>query len=822
MAKLSEQLPTEQRGMIQVQESPRPAPSFLETLASFGANAIQSIDQANANNRRRKAAEAAAAEDAAKNTAARGAVYAMFGDDPAAMAAHEAAKAAAPGLVNQQEALNQGRGLNPAAVRLRSEATIRQLVGQHPGQEYVILKTLKEFNIDSYAMKEYERAETSIDNQIEDERQMEKKYADSAFELGLGNWYEMTPQERVQVTPTIDQFNRSKALFEQADRTLKMRLNQVDLDEKTRKNLEEQEGELRTRGFLDAMGPRLDSFIRSVTQIVMNPAVSDAERDKQITQLSRFAQIEFPRQFNQAMGLYGVNMTSEQRTLVQGQFDRAMKSLESLLSGPASIVEENKRQVEILKDKAKIDVMEALPFWTYLKESLGTETISTLLSNEVLSDPQVLKRLQNEFKAAINLNPGEERIRMNNLVRILKGDDKLVNLEDPRKEAPVVLKTMKELSLRAPVWNGTDSVSHGDFMRSIENAASVAVEANPQWGFSNLMNISQHFLQKGVIAGMAATTVNREDRTAAINAYQPALQSVYQALSTTRSGDKYYDLVWNNQSAQWQIKWNGKNEIKGGQQTNIVGGLAPVAPGGATAVKPAPSAAIVNQARTLNKIIDVQSRLGMLGWDPSIPAKGVSDRERRLYYGRGILPEAVKQQKAEAAKPKTQQENVDKLIQEFMSGLNATPAYQTGDIADLPSVETIRSKFAGKNNFDELSPIVEREATAAGVPLDIAFRLVSNESSWNSEADSGKAYGPMQISHKTAKLYGIEDLKSIDPIRNIKLGFRILKENYEKFGNWTDAISAYHSGRSLTNAIAGGAHDGLTSTADYVRKIVGG
>lgn len=823
MAELRDKLPTEMKGYVEVQRPPEAAPSFLESLANFGTKAIGAVQEGNAQTRRRKAAEADAAELAAKNAAAAGAVFVKTGDmngNPAVAAAFNAAKDLAPRLVSQQEAANQGRGA-PEALRVRREAMVRELIGRFPGQEYTVLKALKEFGVeDTYATKEYDRAEKQIDTDIERANMIETEYAKSALELGYGDWGHMSEADKAKTRPLVDQYNRGLAAFKQADQLLELKTKEANLTKAQREEADVQEDKLRVRGFMDTMGPMADAFLKNMEQVFQNPELDDATKEKLLTKLGAWGKTELPRAFNQAMGLYGAHMEPSSRELVTSQFERMQKAIDEMLTGNTSVIQANKRMFDLLTTKMGIDVQKALPFWSYLKNAVGGETLSTLFTNDVLGNPETIKKLQTEFQMAQDLAPGEERLRFNNVIKILKGDGKLVDYtpEEVRQHAPLVLKTMNAMARNDAITNGTDEQSHKEFMRTIENTSSVAVEATPQWGVASLKSVAKSLLQPGVFRGLVQTTKNRDERTEAINAYQPALQSVYTSLSSVKSGDKFYDLQWDNTSASWKLKWNGQYQVSGNNANQIVAGLSPVVGGQQTRTKPRPSDGAVEQARLLNLIIDRQTAFSRNGWDPTAPAN-LTDRERRLYYGQGIPHSGMKEDKKN--QPKTAEENVNRMIQEFSAGLNASE-YRKGDVADLPTAADIAKKHEKNPNFAALSPLIEGEAKQIDMPLDVAMRLFDKESGFNPTAESkAGAYGPGQITPATAKLYGVDDIKSLTPEQNVKLAFRILKDNFKKFGNWVDAISAYHSGRSLAAAAAAGASDGLIATKDYVASIAG-
>lgn len=705
MAQLSETLPTVTDSYEKIITPPKPAPSFLEAIADFGSAAIQAQERGAANFAEGQRKRALAAKTSAENDAARGAVLAMFGtDDQPTIDAYNAASQAAPALKNQQTAAAQGRAVNPAAVGVRSEAVIRQLVANHPGQEYTILKTLKEFGIDSYAMKEYERANAAIDAKITEDNREEQKLADSALELGLGVWKDMKPDERAAAIPIILKHNEAMAKLEQADKLATMTLTQTNITEAQKKEAEKTEGELRFRGFADAMGPRFDTFLKSVTQIITDPSLSPTERDANVAKLTAFADVELPRQFNQALSLYGQKMTGEQVTQLTSMFTRTQDALHSLLSGPASEVEKSKRQVELLQNAANIDVMKALPFWNYMKQALGTETLGVLFSNEILSNPDVQKRLQNEFKAASDLAPGEDRLRMQNVVDILKGNVDLKSLSNPQADAPVVLKTMNAMAGQTTIWNGTDSQSHEEFMNAIRNVAGVAVEANAGWGRASLMQIGASLSNRNVFRGMAVTSTNKEERSATINAWQPAAEAVLNGLKQTDPGDKFYNIVFTNTKfgPQFELQWNGKKQfsnIPEGQRIRT--GLN----NPAFAQKPTPSTEAVRQVNLMNSLLGQQTQLAKHGWDPMV-SKDSPEAEIRKFYATGEPTKAMREEaKAEKSKTPSGQESIDSLMKSLIDSFNASPEFQTGDIG---------SKITGAENTTGNPAATNPKSSATG------------------------------------------------------------------------------------------------------------
>src|SRR5690348_4419600 len=83
-------------------------------------------------------------------------------------------------------------------------------------------------------------------------------------------------------------------------------------------------------------------------------------------------------------------------------------------------------------------------------------------------------------------------------------------------------------------------------------------------------------------------------------------------------------------------------------------------------------------------------------------------------------------------------------------------------------------------------------ATQYGVPPELAYRWINQESGFNPYSLSNKgAYGLTQLMPGTAAELGVDPR---DPLQNIQGGFRYLKQQYDKFGNWSHALAAYNAG----------------------------
>lgn len=114
---------------------------------------------------------------------------------------------------------------------------------------------------------------------------------------------------------------------------------------------------------------------------------------------------------------------------------------------------------------------------------------------------------------------------------------------------------------------------------------------------------------------------------------------------------------------------------------------------------------------------------------------------------------------------------------------------------------------------------IEQEALRQGVPPELALAVVRRESNFDPLAvgEDGEI-GLFQIMPPTASelMLAGEMGDPNDPLQNIRGGIAYLRWQYERFGNWGDALTAYNAGGS---AVVSG--DIPLSTQGYVADILG-
>lgn len=107
-------------------------------------------------------------------------------------------------------------------------------------------------------------------------------------------------------------------------------------------------------------------------------------------------------------------------------------------------------------------------------------------------------------------------------------------------------------------------------------------------------------------------------------------------------------------------------------------------------------------------------------------------------------------------------------------------------------------------------------AAAYGVPPEIALAVAQRESGFQSWVVGGKGeLGVMQILPATAAALGVN---AADPETNIKAGVGLLRDNYNRFQDWSYALAAYNCGPTCA---AKGPDHWPPGTRNYVAAITG-
>jgi len=153
------------------------------------------------------------------------------------------------------------------------------------------------------------------------------------------------------------------------------------------------------------------------------------------------------------------------------------------------------------------------------------------------------------------------------------------------------------------------------------------------------------------------------------------------------------------------------------------------------------------------------------------------------------------------------------------SGSGAASARDTGPFSATASAmeyEKQMSKWITPANGQKYEKDFIAASAVHGLPDGLLSRVAYQESRYNPKAKSPVgAIGLMQFMPATAKDFGIDPL---DPIDSIYASARYLKQLYNKFGNWKEAVAAYNWGQG--NVARKGLAKAPAETRNYFAQIL--
>lgn len=121
---------------------------------------------------------------------------------------------------------------------------------------------------------------------------------------------------------------------------------------------------------------------------------------------------------------------------------------------------------------------------------------------------------------------------------------------------------------------------------------------------------------------------------------------------------------------------------------------------------------------------------------------------------------------------------------------------------------------ADRTSFDS---IIEREASANRIPVDLVRAVIQVESNFNTRARSSEgAMGLMQLMPGTAAELGVQN--PYDPAQNIRGGVAYLRQLLDRYGTEELALAAYNAGPEAVGRY-GNRVPPYSETRNYVQRI---
>jgi soluble lytic murein transglycosylase-like protein len=200
-------------------------------------------------------------------------------------------------------------------------------------------------------------------------------------------------------------------------------------------------------------------------------------------------------------------------------------------------------------------------------------------------------------------------------------------------------------------------------------------------------------------------------------------------------------------------------------------------------------------------------------WMDVIRTSGAEYRKKSIAQHESFTAQTEAGKTAKTAEAPEKRAEPEETPEEKSARKNAS-LFDGVDLEGLDGEGFVLPRYKGGNK--EGVSLARQAAAAEGIPEDLFLNLVQQESGFNPSAKSSAgAQGYAQLMPGTAADLGV-DIN--DPVENLRGGARYLKQQYEKFGDWSLALAAYNAGPGAVEK-----HGGIPpykETQNYVKSIL--
>lgn len=838
MADLSARLPSEIDSQKRYIAPSAPAPSILEYIADFGSKTLGVAGVALDHRAQEKDAAAKAQKLSADNDVAKGwlnvagqTVPPEVANDPNAAAAVSSAQSAAPAILKQQTAANQGV-IDPGAAQARMLSMARQVYAKHPGYEAFVFSALKDAGVTDMITQHYKNAEAGLERATiaqEDRHDALAKLAVTKY--GYSDFDTLDTGKKATALAYVSASEEAEHALDLQSKKMDITLKQQNLTDQQRTSLQTQLSTDLAQSTSNYLNKAFTSANLVAFNLLADPVLANdpARLEKAQSHLFSVVIPGMRQMWATKMGPVLLKMTPADREAVNGMFEKQITSFTDMISGPQSVVAANTRIMTDISNTYGIQFAQASPTLMRVQKIVGPTGMATLLDPAIQGNVVLREQLANELKGAI-ADPSKVVSFSELVTHLADGTDlSSFNPDQIKSMAPSSIAATAVLSKNIPATNGTNKEDHKLLVNSIKNTSGIAVDVTPSWGFKNVLTQGKVLNSSGVTRSLFFTSTNKQERDEAIRSWLPATQRTYEALKRSKANDDYYSVQMDPHTMKWGAVWNGQKVTDEGTRRIAVGAGGYEGNGSMMSVQPKPSSAVLEQASTLNAMLNNLSQAGSQKYDDTFQGKSVSYGEARRFYATGEIPAAL-QAPTKSKNGKTPEQNVDDAISHMLDFVNKLPtdtSAASGGGGKLPPALENKAAMdayyagpgkSGAANYQQNAPLVASAAEAHGVPIGVAMNVIHTESKFNPNADSGDAHGLGQISYKEAARRGW-DLKHMSVTENIDKAMFMLAENYKATGNWHDAASMYLTGRTIAKAGNASDKNGTTAT-EYAAAVV--
>lgn len=720
----------------------------------------------------------------------------------------------------------------------------RAVLNRFPDQAEQVLDTWKKMGIDTTLFREGRDAADWADEERESQQRQnedERKFEQTMFERGMNG---IDPELLASGGPNGGPMSREQVIAHglsvaHLDAQLDMQVKRANLQVQTNavnrevvKDAEQQTNRAIEQrlgvGIYNDSAPMISMVQNLMTSISKLP---DAER---LTRWQAFA----PR-IAQKMDNYVEQAIAQARAAgYTGDVDKLRSDMRAtverakgMFAGELSVSTNYMKALDMTTKTLRLNAAQAMPVFSALQAvGINANEMQGVMEG-LTGNKELQESLRNEM-LGFSADFGKERAstRLMNIVKILRGEATLANMDPDTaaKSLPVLMRTARSL---VGEYNRGGDVDPNIVVNSI---GSLTIAARTLNGGSSLgalraategatIQPMRAALIKAKNSGIESVNNDAEATILASRAASAQILNVTQ-LRIPKANEQFrgstYQLAWDKRTGKYELTRNNEslaeinrlivaNRGNPDMHSRYVRMRQNI-------INAKPPEELKQWQFVANANLDNLVALGQ--HDPNTPK--ATELELRNYYGKNILPASMK---GDNKKPVNIEREIDTMFNTLERNLD--------DIGNMNAPVKIREDWSKAPNYSEVAPVVSKVAGEMGVPEQLAMNLIGTESTFNPGAQgpvikSGshkgdRAMGLGQVMARTAAAYGVTDRSKLNVEEQVRLALNVLRDNYERTGNWKDAVSMYFTGNKYKDALARNATDGFKSVLDYVEDIAG-
>lgn len=745
---------------------------------------------------------------------------------------------AAQRAANFKAAEEQGR-VPSITFNAAMNADFRRLRDKYPDQVAYIIKMYKEMGIDANLFTEAKDAQDSHEferemgqKRVTAEEERNEVYIKSAQEAYGAETLTWNRERQI-----VEGMRVTQQAFElkQTGERYRLLKEQRDLNETERKSREEELNKEFERKLVTGSFNSSQPFIQSMGRLVdgLNTDPNNPELVQRFQALAPEAKMGVERYISSALAA----ASQEGYTGDLGELEKTLRQqwqpILDIFAGDFSVVSNKMSALRSIETSMKIDTATALPLYTALSGAgFDVKNIPAIMKG-METDTELMTALSNELKGYrqdLLADGGSARFRR--IIDILRGEDTLSRAKPGAlvKELPSLVNSTKQLAkeyIRKPqdidgnlVLNGVGEITTQLRGLPTNNTTILAQAtlsfATPEHRRALVQASTDKNLDNTVT--LATIQASRAGSAVLLNYFDKNVVEI-------NKNSPFFKVVWDREDGKYKLDRSGLRaavrNIQTTERTYLAGGVVErklsseeIASRRQAALATQPPAEMTRFIKAANINLDNAIELGRI--DPSTPEG--TDVQLRNWYGKQIpLP----RKKGEEINPEQELErmfsNAEGAIDQLRDSTGRVKVREREDFTRAPG-------------FAQYGDVVRKAASDYNIPESIAIALVGKESTFTPGKkgpviESGthkgdRAIGLGQVMAKTAAKYGVTDRESLTPEQEADLSMRILKDNYNRYGNWRDAVSAYFTGVDYAKAVKQGRSDGFSSVIDYVEDIL--